>query len=245
MAVQPHTTTELSTRDLSIIRLVSRFKQLTSFHINELLFATTTTRTPTDRALRRLVERGYLHRVERRLVGGSRGGSGQYVYGLGRKGFYMHFTGRFQPARAVQFHTLAITELYVSLRRLETAGLLSVAGLSTEPDCWAVIGRYELKPDLYVELERPSGERVKLWFEVDMGTEGQRQVRAKMDAVWRAYNEVEHAEWPVFPGTVWVAIDDEREKELRWIMEQLPEDARGLFRVCQLTSLPKVLGVSA
>src|SRR5947209_6452814 len=93
------TTTDLAGRDRHIVQLVARFKQATSKQIHELLFSSNASRTPADVALKRLTTRGYLHRIERRTVGGSRGGSGQYVYSLGRRGFFMFFEGRYSPAR--------------------------------------------------------------------------------------------------------------------------------------------------
>jgi hypothetical protein len=87
------------------------------------------------------------------MAGGARGGSGQYVYSLGRRGFYQYFEGGYSAARSVNYHTLAIVDCFVTLRRLEREGAFKVLAMSTEPDCWAVIGGVELKPDLYVEQE--------------------------------------------------------------------------------------------
>lgn len=226
---------ELSGRDRHIVQLVARFKQVSSRQLHELLF-TDISHTPADRALRRLTERGYLQRIERRMVGGSRGGSGQYVYALGRRGFYLHFDGAYRPWRTVNYHALAIVDAFITLRRLERAGVLAVAGFSTEPDCWARIAGNELKPDMYIDLER-AGQRLKLWLEIDMGSEGQRQLREKLERYWRAYNDADVAEWPVFPRVLWVAVDEERAKELRWLVEQGPKDARPLFDVTALDVL--------
>src|SRR5919107_3335473 len=98
---------ELSGRDRLVVQLIARFKQASSRQVHELLFPGVTY-TPADRALKRLTDRGYLTRIERRTVGGSRGGSGQYVYGLGRRGFFMHYDGRFNPPRTVNYHALAV-----------------------------------------------------------------------------------------------------------------------------------------
>src|SRR3954447_18081319 len=142
---------DLSGRDRLVVQLIARFKQASSRQVHELLFPGVSY-TPADRSLKRLTQAGYLTRIERRTVGGSRGGSGQYVYGLGRRGFYMHYDGRFSPPRTANYHALEILNTYIALRRLELAGRLQILGLSTEPDCWVRIGGDELKPDLYVEL---------------------------------------------------------------------------------------------
>src|SRR4051794_6783416 len=140
---------DLSGRDRLIVQLIARFKQASSRQVHELLFPTVSY-TPADRALKRLTERGYLTRIERRTVGGSRGGSGQYVYGLGRRGFYLHYDGRFIPPRSVNYHALAILDSYIVIRRHELAGRLEIVGLSTEPDCWLTIGGHDIRPDMYV-----------------------------------------------------------------------------------------------
>ena len=145
--------TELADRDRRIVQVIARYGQASSKQIKQLFF-TDVSSTPVDRALRRLVAGHYLIRIERRIVGGARGGSGQYVYSLGRRGFFMFFTGRFTPARTIRYHSLAIVDCVVTLKQAERAGRLSVVGLSSEPDCWVTIGRDELKPDLYVELVR-------------------------------------------------------------------------------------------
>jgi hypothetical protein len=223
------------------VALVSRFKQVSSNHITELLFADLKSSTPAHRTLTRLTEQGFLSRIERRLVGGNKGGSGQYVYQLGRRGFYMHHTGRYQPARAVSYHTVEIAECFVALKRLERESQLAVMGFSTEPDCWRVIGGTELKPDMFVELAYRDGRTEQLWIEVDMGTEGQKQLKGKLEAYWRAYNDADVNQVPVFPRVIWVGVDDERAKELRWLIGQGPQDARRLFAVTTRLGLPTLL----
>lgn len=192
------------------------------------------------RALLRLTNSRHLARIERRVPGGARGGSGQYVYQLGSKGFYEHFDGRYIPARAVSFHTLGIADAYVALHRLEREGAITLVALSTEPDCWATIGSVTLKPDMFVELALKSGEHLKLWLEVDMGTEAQRQLRSKLEMYWRAYNEADVSVWPVFPRVLWVAVDDERARELSWLMKEGSADAQAIFQVTTMEKLPEL-----
>lgn len=227
---------ELSGRDRAVVALVARFKQASSTHIYELLFSDVS-RSPCDVALRRLVTRGYLARVERRIVGGTKGGSGQYVYQLGRRGWFMHFGSNYKPWRSVNFHALGIVEAFIQLKRAEAAGRFVFDGYSTEPDSWAVIGGVELRPDLFIQATTPSLEQHKLWLEVDMATEGQKQLRGKLEAYWRAYSEADVNDWPVFPKVVWIAVDVERAKELRWLIQQMPEQAQPLFAVTTLEAV--------
>lgn len=219
----------LPDRDRAIVSAVARFGQLSSKHIYELIFSNTT-QTPCDRALRRLVDTKYLARIERRMVGGNKGGSGQYVYQLGRRGFFLFYTGRYNPLRSVNYHSLAIADCYMVLRRLELADVLNINAVSTEPDCWVTIGNVEHKPDMYMEVER-RGDVLRMWYEVDMATEGQKQILAKLNKYWRAYNEADDREWPEFPLVIFVAVDDERERELTWLVTQAPKNSQALFKV--------------
>lgn len=234
----PLAPSDLAGRDLQIVQLVSRFKQLTSAHIHELL-PIPTTRTPTDRALRRLTERLYLHRIERRLVGGSKGGSGQYCYGLGRRGYYLFYGGKYSPPRVISYHSLAIAETYLQLRRAEGRRAVQILGFSTEPDCWVTVKGTELRPDMYVDLTTSRSDRLRTWWEVDLGSESQKQLRGKLEAYRRAYNEFEGA---IFPLIFWIATDNERAKELLWLIEQLPEQDRALFRVSTVTQVSELFG---
>lgn len=249
---QPERPVELTGRDAAVVGLIARFKMASSRQVHELLFPDRSF-TPADRCLRRLVRLGFLQRIERRAVGGSRGGSGQYVYGLGRRGYVMMFgPGNYSPRRSVDYHALAILDSFISLKRLERLGIaglgprVRMVGYSTEPDCWVTVSGDELKPDLYVDIEAPGvawygrrllpGEILKLWFEIDMGTEYQRHIREKLLRYVRVYN---NAHWDEFPLVLWVAVDVERAKELTWLIKQhVREDWRGLFRVTTLMQFP-------
>lgn len=231
----------LEGRDLQIVRLVSHFGQVASRHVHEIVFPENASYTPSNRALRRLTEQGWLARIDIRLVGGRQGGSGQYVYQLGRRGYYLNNTGRYVPAKAVRLHTIAIVDTFVELLRLHRAGRIVIEGFSTEPDCHVVVGGVQLKPDMFVELQRPD-DRLKLWFEVDLGTEAQRQLKGKLEAYYRAWCEADDSEWPVFPRVLWVTLDEERARELAWLIKQEPAEAQRerLFEVTTISNLSRL-----
>jgi hypothetical protein len=228
-------------RDSAIVQLVARFKQASSRQIHDALFYNVSSHTPSDRALKRLVDSGYLTRIERRLVGGTRGGSGQYCYALGRKGYFSYFDGRYSPARAINYHSLAILDTFLVFRRLERAGLLKLVGVSTEPDSWEEIGGVTLKPDLFIEASDHNGVNQLIWCEVDLATESQKQIRAKLETYQRAYDDADVTKWQRYPWIIWVAVDDERAKELRWIISRGPEAAQALFAVTTMEHLPELL----
>ena len=217
---------------------MEKFGQLSFAHIHELAFPGLT-RKPCDRALTRLTNSQYLKRLEHRTVGGARGGSGQYVYQLSSKGLVLfHGGGKYKPPRRVNYHSLAIADCYLHLLRLERAGQLRIVGMSNEPHCWVTVAGQELHPDMYVELERPGGDRLHLWFEVDMGSEGQTKIKEKLERYWRAFNEADSSVVPIFPRIVFAAVDQERVDELKWLIGQGPDEAQPLFRVMRIDEIP-------
>lgn len=229
-------------RDYAVVQLVARFKQLTSRHIAAVLFADAKSHTPADRTLRRLVERRYLARIERRMVGGAHGGSGHYVYQLGPEGHRLFGTGRYLPAHAIHPHTLAIADAYVALVRQEQSGKLRIVGYLTEPDCHTTIGKYELKPDLYIELARPGSNTpgIRILFEVDMASQG-KKVTAKLLRYWLAYEVAEASVWPSNQLVVFLAVTEQRASELRWLISRGEKEQQKLFRVVTAESLVEAL----
>src|SRR3954453_22986947 len=213
---------DLTGRDRLIVQLIARFKQASSRQVHELFFPGVTY-TPADRALKRLTDRRYLTRIERRTVGGSRGGSGQYVYGLGqyvyglgRRGFYLHYDGRFILPRTVNYHALTVLDTFIVLRRLELAGRLRVGGLSVEDEAWVKVGGDDLRPDMYADMMLADGRHMKVNFEIDMATEGQKAIRDKLQRYWRIYYDADHTPWQgEWPRLVWGAVEEDRAKELR------------------------------
>lgn len=223
-------------RDLHVIQHVGLFKQLTPAHIQALDFADTTSTNPLYRTLNRLEDSDYIRKLERRLIGGSQGGGSQYVWQLGPEGWKMAGRyGRYQPARAVQPHTLAIADTFVALVELGRAGRLKILGYSTEPDCHIDIEghgtTYYLRPDLFVDLVRYDGTHMPRFIEIDMASQGQRQITDKLSRYWGAYQVSDPSQWD--EGTlVWfIAIDEQRADELKWLLSRGDAEQRSLFRV--------------
>ncbi|MCO4274289.1 replication-relaxation family protein [Pseudarthrobacter sp. HLT3-5] len=229
-------------RDRQIVQAVSRFGQLTSGQISELLFHDGSSPTRPSRALNRLIHSRHLSRIERRLRGGTGAGSAQYVYQLGTQG--RKYVGREAgyPYRAVHYHTLAIADAFIGLKRLEREGGIEVIGMATEPDTWRVIAGADLRPDLHVELSVPSRRmNVSLFLEIDMGTERQKQLKEKLARYWHAYQHATEADMAVYPRVLFLVPDDERLRELTWLINSGPEEAKELFRVQMQDSFPELL----
>ncbi|MCP3797984.1 replication-relaxation family protein [Allokutzneria sp. A3M-2-11 16] len=218
---------ELSTRDRALVELVGKFRQMTSKQIGISLFSSLASQTPLDRALKRLVERRYLERLDR-LVGGNQGGSAQYVYQLGRAGWkHLRRPGVFWAPRAVNLHTLAIADCYAELKRREQTGQLELIQFVAEPECHRVVGDVLLTPDAYIEVgNRPKRIKRTYWLEVDRGTEQLNKIQEKCQRYWTAYRAWREE---YFPRVFFVVPDEQRKEVIVRVVSKGPLEARYLF----------------
>lgn len=233
----------VSPRDAEIVRLVGRLGQVSSRHVQALLFNELASATPCKRALVRLCESKMLARIERRMIGGYKGGSGVYCYQLGSKGWqYLNREGRYWAQRSISYHTLAIADVYLNIKQAERAGLLRVVAVETEPDTWRTIAGAELRPDLFVELAlEDKRHNVALWLEVDLGTERPKQVKEMLARYWHAFNHSGAEHLPTFPYVLFLTPDTARTDEVRYIINHGKPEARGLFGAVELASFPQVI----
>lgn len=222
-------------RDRQIVLSVAAWKQVSAGHLRSLHFHELASQTPLDRALKRLVDRKYLARIERRMVGGTGAGSGQYVYQLGRAGWALAGKEKnYWPFRSVDYHTLAIVDVFTELLDYERRGRIAIRGHVSEPETLRTIGGVELRPDLFVEVDDLlNGRTITLWVEVDMGTERMSIIRKKLADYWHAYQHSDDS-LKVFPQILFIAPDDDRAKQLRFTIEQGPQEAQALFMVSKL-----------
>jgi hypothetical protein len=230
----------LSARDLAVIELVGTFRQLTAEHIRVALFPELASRTPLDRTLKRLVEGGYLGRL-RRLVGGEGGGSGQYIYQLGRQGWsLLKRHGHYWAPRAVNLHSLAIADCYVILREAERAGGLRLLTFTTEPECHVAVGPVTLTPDAYVEvIDERNGLKFAYFLEVDRGTERVEKIKDKCVRYWQAFQLWDQE---FFPQVLFVVPDQHRVAKIGQIINAGPEAAKPLFHVGRIKDLNRAVG---
>jgi hypothetical protein len=207
--------------------------------IGDVLFTTQSSKTPLDRALKRLTDGGYLARLGR-MVGGFGGGSGQYVYQLGRAGWrHLGKGGGYRPLRVMDHHTLTIAECFVLLKRLERGGELSVISYEPDPASRRTVGDILLTPDAYAELGvLTTRQKFAFWLEIDRDTENAETIRGKCVRYWRAFQS-----WPgeVFPWVVFVVPDESRRRELERVIAGGPDDAQDLFRVCELDAFAELI----
>lgn len=219
----------LSPRDAQIVELVGRFRLMAAEQIRAAFFFEQRSKTPLDRALKRLTDGGCLARLGR-MVGGFGGGSGQYVYQLGRAGWrQLGKGGGYRPLRVIDHHALQIAECFVLLKALERGGELSVISYAADPASRQTVADILLTPDAYVELGVPATrQKFMFWLEIDRDTENAEVIRGKCVRYWRTYQA-----WPgdVFPYVVFVVPDEPRRRELERVIAGGPDDAQALFRV--------------
>jgi hypothetical protein len=233
-------------RERTIIEAVGRLRLVSGRQIERLFFTTTT--EPASRArlarrtLARLVERGLLGRLERR-IGGVRAGAAGHIYYVTARGqrlvAYWQGQGltrprsRYEPTATFARHTIAITESYVRLVEADRAGTVELLEFKAEPACWqsyvgAGGGRQWVKPDGYARIG--SGEyETRSWLEIDCGTEGRGALARKCAAYVACYRAGVMADG--FPRVTWIAMTAKRRELLAEVCGSLPPEAWKLFVV--------------
>lgn len=233
-------------RERAIIETTEKLRLVSGKQIEKLYFATTT--EPASRArlarrtLARLVERGLLDRLERR-IGGVRAGAAGAIYFVTTRGqrLVAYWQGRglarprsrYEPTAMFARHTIAIAESYVRLVEADRAGSVELLEFQAEPACWqsyvgAGGGRQWVKPDAFVRLGAGEYE-TRTWLEIDCGTEGRGALTRKCRAYLAAYRAGAVAE--VFPKIVWVTTTEKRVELLGEVCGSLPAEAWKLFVV--------------
>jgi Replication-relaxation len=219
-----HLRQQLTARDWAVLEDVARCRLLTGRQLQLLHFGTDeTSARAVRRLLARLAQQRILARLSRR-IGGVRAGSSGYVYGLGVIGHrLLHPDRPGRPLHEVKdgflMHTLAISDVYVSLRQAEQRGSLELLRVELEPQCWrrldSVNGADWLKPDMHVVFGI-GDEALHSFVEVDRGTEHSPALLRKLKQYETAYRigSIEAAAG-VFPRVVWVVPTEARATLLR------------------------------
>ena len=220
-----HLRAQLSDRDLAVVGQVAQLKLMSGRQIEQVHFgseqhATELTAARTcRRVLQRLVDDRLLVRLDRR-VGGVRAGSASYIYGLGPVG--QRALGLDGPRRrfrepTVTFvaHTLAISELVVTLTLGDRHSEIDLLQLEAEPTCWRPLGAQQLRPDLFVSLGVGDYE-YRYFIEIDLGTESLPRLIAKCQ-IYDAYYRTgaEQQTHGIFPRVLWIMHDEQRAARLR------------------------------
>jgi hypothetical protein len=238
----PWLSERLSERDWLIIETVNQLRLVHGIQLERLHFHELTARgrvVSRGKALRRLVDWQVLTHLDRRIGGSPRGSSG-FIYGLGNAGRRLlrerpndkGVAPRIRPGlpgeRMVR-HTLAIAETYVGLVERCRSQAVQLVTFEAEKPVPNGLGGF-VTPDAYVVLE---GGHVRdyWWIEVDRGTEGDAQVRAKMFSYLDLLHRGQLGPDGVLPRVLVTVLDDRGLIRLRRILSRLPSPADELFTV--------------
>jgi hypothetical protein len=234
----------LSERETTVLLWVDDFRFMTAQQIERLHFSSHASDGTAARIRRRVLERltaaRLLTRTER-VIGGVRGGSAGFVYGIGPVGHRLLHDdgsrGRWEePSLTFLDHTLAIAEVAVTITEHERVGGCEVLDLQPEPGCWrrfsrGLAGREVLKPDLFVSVAE--GEYEHRWFiEVDRGTETARALRDKCE-VYEEYRRsgIEQEMHDIFPKVLWIVPNAGRARQLQDLVAKAKGITPGLHAV--------------
>jgi hypothetical protein len=184
---------ELTGRYTTPLPHLARARLLTGTQLDQLLAEPDTTAATTARRRRRIMTRlhdlGLVATLHRR-IGGVRAGSAGYVYTLTPTGHRVlatladqpcppHVKKPATPGTLFLTHTLAISDIYVSLHEASRNNNFDLSTFEGEPTCWQPTGHGDyLKPDAYCVLSTTT-HRDCWWLEIDQDTESLPRIRAK------------------------------------------------------------------
>lgn len=249
----------ISERDQAVVKTVARLRLVSGRQLERLFFTESPSPSSGARlarlALARLVKRGLLARLERR-VGGVRAGSSGHIYTATPDGqrLVAYWKGEgigrprtvYEPGAAYVAHTLASSEVFIDLREAERAGRLGVLDHQAEPRCWrnyiGLGGRaMTLRPDSYLRVAVGEFEE-SAFIEVDRGTVGRLALRRKHESYLAYYRSGrEQADQGVMPRVIWLANDEARVRLLAEIAAEFSRDGQRLFVAATADQLIDVL----
>ena len=220
---------DLQGRDQAILSALQNSRFMTSGQISRQHFEAdhanpSAAQRAANRAMNRLQDYGLISSLNRR-VGGVKGGSTGYVWGLTPPGVRFMNLGQddqprkrsFEPSPRFVEHTIGVSELNVQL--LGMAGI-AVMDIQFEPNCWRSYSGKTLKPDLYAVTS--DGEYEDSWFfELDLATEAPSRIVSKCEQYQDYYRAgIEQSDNGVFPMVVWIVPSPKRKSGLQEHIQQ-------------------------
>lgn len=254
----------LTPREQAIIETLDRVRVASTSQIKRLHF---TESSPAGnarnvrRTLAKLTTKRVLAQLERR-VGGQAGGSTEAVFALDAAGQRLasvcgpaggtRIRRPWTPSQLFLAHSLAVTELFVSLSEIAagTGHSDDLLAFDGEPLCWRTFtgpagARTVLKPDAFCRYV--VGEFEDSYFvEIDRATMALPTVARKLDC-YRRYlaSGREQQRWGVFPQILFVVPTAVRQHALTRLLATRPRIDPELCRVVLASDTPAVISGGA
>jgi hypothetical protein len=228
--------------DRALLSDVARLNVMSGQHLRQLHYPPTGYgRRKAQLDLKRLADLRVLDRLER-TIGGRRAGSDGLCFALGVAGQRIVHPDRdrhrepWTPDTNHLRHALAVSQLYVDLRRVEIESCTKIEHFDAEPRCWRFYhgaggARLVLKPDAYVVTGAP--DYIDSCFvELDRSTESTPRIIEKAKNYIRYWQSGrEQARLGVFPTVLFVVPDERRRSQLVGGLARLAAEHWGLFQV--------------
>jgi hypothetical protein len=254
-----HHRMRLAESKIRVLNLISLFDQLATPHIRQLVFPDNLSDTACNKRLRELVQDGWLEYVEEVHPGGRRGGRSVNVYQLGAEGRKnMPSTGRRRrKMRTIKHHALALADVLVTAYQAERTGWLHIDEWSVAPNTRVTTDGVIVEPDMYMRLHVVDKDRRPLiWLEVDLGSESDAQIVGKLNNYAYLYGDENNRRREqlaiynrhkrpdgrgTFPAVVFLAIDQQRVRDIQRLINETPALPPNLFTVRELVEFPDYL----
>lgn len=246
----------LSPRDWSIISTIYRLRLISGPQLERLHFHELTGRSRSvkrSQILKRLADIGVIAQLDR-LVGSANRGSAPQCYALDTAGQRLvqlranrespgtHVRRPRVPGDRFIAHTLAVSELYVSLVELSRLGGFTLAEFQAEADAYRPDGvRGWIKPDAFVRMER--GETADYWwYEADMATEDLlTTIRQKLLTYVHFVQRGQLGPDDVMPRVLIGAVTSKRRTAIQSVVDELPAPADVLFLVADMAVAAQIM----
>lgn len=246
----------LSPRDWSIIFTVNRLGLISGLQLERLHFdklsSVRSRSVKRWQVLKRLADVGVLAPLARR-VGTAHRGSMPLCYALdsagqrlvqlraNRESSEIHARRPRLPGDRFIEHTLAVSELYVTLVEQSRLGGFALAEFQAEADAyWPDGARGLIKPDAFVRLER-GDDADYWWYEADLATESLPTIHGKLLAYLDFVQRGQLGPDDIVPRVLIGVPTSKRRAAVQSVVDALPEPADALFLVTDMSSVAQVM----
>lgn len=249
----------LTVRDWSIIRLLYQLHLATGSQLERLVFPNLlinhSRHVVRGRVLKRLVDSHVLITLDRRITAAGHR-SGELCYALDVNGYRVlqiranretpdiRIRRPWLPGDRFVRHTLAVTELYVSLEELSRRSLFVINAFKAKKYAhWPNgLGGW-LRPDAFIQLRHREVADYwhYWWYEADMGTESLPTLQAKLLSYLDCAQRGQLGPDGIIPRVMVGVVTVKRKAAVEAWLEGLSAPAAELFRVADMPKVAQVM----